>query len=570
MGSNAHTRRDFLKMASLGSAGALMAACTAQPEVVEKIVQETVIVEKVVEKVVTATPAAEQQESAGEPTSEPTSEPTPEPMARFTESPMLAERVAAGDLPPVEERLPDEPRICEIIGEIGSYGGTLVVGDTSTNLRGPDCASAQDRPYWLRPSHDLTHAVPNTMADWEMSADFTEVTCYLRKGMRWSDGEPVTTEDIRFWYEDILKNTELTPLPNIAFRRGGDLMTLDILDDYAFKLTFAAPNPSFVLVNMAHYGVGESGCWVPAHYMKQFHIQYNDKANDLAKAAGFDFWYQNFGKVNNVDQSLDRPRVHAFVPIKDTPQTVTFERNPYYHAVDPEGQQLPYIDTMVVERAAELGMFDAKVVGGTYDFSAFSLTIQNYTTYAAAAEDNNCRIIIWPTGRGSDQVYNLNFTWPDEEWRTVFRDLRFRQALSLALDRQDINDVVYYGNSFNRQYTVIPTSRHFRPEYETAYAEMDVERANALLDEMGLEWNSAKTHRLWPVSKTPIIIPFDTVELATPVMPIHELVNEHWQRIGIETQVKSITRNLLSQKILANEEPLSLWRGDESSDILFL
>lgn len=565
MSPNRHTRREFLRLASLTSAGVLVAACAGEPEVVEKIVKETVEVIKEVEKPVTVIIEVEKEAKEVEPTPEPTEEP-----ARFKESPMLAERVAAGELPPVEERLPDEPRICEIIEEIGTYGGTMVVGDTSTNLRGNDCATAQDRPYWLRPSHDLTHAVANTLADWKMSDDFMEVTCYLRKGMKWSDGMPLTTADVQFWYEDYLTNTDLTPVPNIAFRRGGDLMKLDVIDDYTFKLTFAAPNPSFVLVNMAHYGVGESQCWVPAHYMKEFHIKYNDKANDLAKAAGFDFWYQLFGRKNNVDQDIDRPRVHAYLPTRDTPQTVTFERNPYYHAVDPEGNQLPYIDNMVLERAAELGMFDAKVVGGTYDFAAFSLTIQNYTTYAEAAEDNNSRIIIWPTGRGSDQVYNVNCTWPDEEWRTVFQDDRFRQALSLAINRQDVNDVVYFGNSENGQYTVISTSRHYKPEYQRAYADYDPDKANALLDEMGLEWNAARTHRLWPVSKQPMIIPFDVVEQAAPVMPIHELVAEHWRAIGIETQVKSITRNLLSQKILANEEPMSCWRGDESSDILFL
>jgi len=343
-----------------------------------------------------------------------------------------------------------------------------------------------------------------------------------------------------------------------------------VLDDYTFRLNFAAPNPSFVLVNMAHYGVGESQCLVPAHYMKQFHFKYNDKANDLAKAAGFDFWYQLFGRENNVDQSVNRPIVHCYMPVRDTPQMVFFERNPYYNAVDPEGNQLPYIDKLQMERVADNAMFDAKVVGGNYDFAAFSLTIQNYTTYKEAADANDARIIIWPTGRGSDQVYNVNMNWPDDEWRNVFSDDRFRQALSLAIDRQDINDVVYYGNSENRQYTVISTSRHYKPEYARAYADFDVERANALLDEMGLEWNAARTHRLWPVSKEPMVIPFDIVEMAVPVMPIHELVAEFWLKLGIEVQTKSITRNLLTQKILANEEPMSLWRGDEASDILFL
>lgn len=239
----------------------------------------------------TAAPESEAQPQA-------TTEPGPLP-AKYSESPLLAQRVAAGELPPVEERLPEEPRVCEVTEQIGSYGGTLTVGDLTVGLFGGDAEMSMDRPNWLRISRDATHAVPHVLKDWEVSDDYTEVTCYMRKGMKWSDGQPLTTADIAYFVEDILGNTEITPVAHMAFRWGGEMMKLTVLDDYTYKLTFAAPHPSFLLVNMAHlYGFWGANTFVPSHYLKQFHIKYNDKANELAKEAGFDFWYQLHGREN--------------------------------------------------------------------------------------------------------------------------------------------------------------------------------------------------------------------------------------------------------------------------------
>ncbi len=557
-----HTRRDFIRLTGLTVAGVTIAACAAEPEVVEKIVQETVIVEKEVEKEVTV-------EVEKEVTVEKEVEATPLP-SKYKESPMLAARVAKGELPPVEERLPEEPRVVQVFERIGDYGGTLRTGGMYMTMGGADAGQASGPPNFLRISPEATHALPNTLKHWEVSDDLKEVTCYLRKGMKWSDGQPVTTEDIRYFYEDMLNNTEITPVPHMSFRWGGEMMRLTIIDDYTFKLTFAAPHPSFVLVNMAHQYGYWGNHWVPAHFLKQYHIKYNPDADQLAKDAGLDFWYQLHGRQNDAGYTLDRPVVGSMMNVRDTPTTCFQERNPYYHAVDPEGNQLPYIDKFVIDRCADLSVFDAKVVGGNFDFAAFELRILFYATYAEGAAASDARMLIWPSGKGGEAVYNVNMNWPDEEWREVFSDDRFRQALSLAINRADINNVIYFGNASETQFTVVPVSRHYKPEYAAAYAEFDLERANALLDEMGLEWDDAHVHRLWPVSKQPIIIPWDLVETETPKGPITELVTEYWKKIGVEIQWKSITRTLLTQKILANEEPMSTWHGDETMDTLFL
>ena len=565
MVANKYSRRSFLRLAGLSSASVLVAACAGEPEVVEKIVKETVEVIKEVEKEVTV---IVEKEAEIEPAVA-----TPAGPSKFRESPMLTERVAAGDLPPVDERLPEEPEVAEIVDQIGTYGGTITVASLSSNLFGGDGGSgrAMDCPNWLRINHDLTGAVPHIVKAWTVSDDYTQIICELRKGLKWSDGQPLTTEDIRFWYEDILNNTDVTPVAHEWFRWGDDMMQLAIADDYNFTLTFAQPHPSFVIVCMAHqYGFWGDQTFVPAHYLKQFHLKYNDKAGDLAKEAGFDFWYQLLGREMSRGQSIDRPRLENYVPLRDTPQMTFFERNPFFGEVDPEGNQLPYIDKMNVDRCADLSILDAKTVGGNYDFAAQELRILNYATYNEGAKTSNAHMALWSSGKGSEVVYNVNMNWSDEEWRTVFQDDRFRQALSLAIDRSDINNVVYFGNAAETQMTVIPTSRHFRPEFAQAYAEHDVDKANALLDDLGLEWNSAKSHRLWPTSKKPIIIAWDMVETETPKGPITELVTEYWKAIGIEIQWKSVTRQLLAEKIESNQEPMSLWHGDETADTLFL
>jgi len=566
-----HTRREFLRLAGLSAAGAVVAACAGEPEVVEKIVKETVEVEKVVEKQVTV--IVEKEAEAEEVVEEVAEEVVEEVAGKYKEAPMLAERVAAGELPPVDERLPEDVRVCPITDSIGEYGGTLKVGITRMEVMGWGDIRMVNGDFgenWLRISHDLQRGEPNLLKDWEVSDDFTEVTCYMRKGLKFSDGEPCDSENIRFWWDDIISNPELTPVPNVWLRPGGELAKMTIIDDYTFKLTFKIPHPAFQLVSMAHfYGTGYTA-FSPYHYLKQFHSKYNDKAADLAKENGFDFWYQNFLRQHDPIQNIDRPRLTPYIPVRDTPSLVFWERNPFYSAVDPEGNQLPYIDGVNSDRNADLAVFDAKLVGGAYDFAGFENRILFYATYAEGAELGDAHLVLWPSGKGGEVVYNVNMNWTNDEMREVFSDDRFRQALSLSVDRPDINNVIYFGNASETQMTVIPASRHYKPEYAEAYAEFDLDRANALLDDMGLEWNAEKTHRLWPVSKTPMIISWDLVETETPKGPITELVTEYWKAIGVEIQWKSITRQLLTQKIGANEEPMSLWHGDETADTLFL
>ncbi len=561
---NKISRREFLYMGAMTAAGVALAACQPKTAVVQK------------------TP--EVKEATKEPTKEVKTEKLVTPTAlpsKFKESPATAAQVSEGKLPAVDERLPSEPLVITPYEKIGQYGGQIRTGGLGTSLYDGDCDLVTGRVQnLLRITPNLREAVPNLLKDWSMSSDFKVLTCYMRKGMKWSDGQPLTADDWMFLWEDVFLNTDITPVIGQWFRVGGTPAICEKLDDYSFRLTFAGPNPSFVMVNMAH----EYGMWsdnvIPAHYLKQFHIKYNPKAEDLAKAAGRDFWYQHFGDMRNVGQNIEVPKDRAFVPVDRKPERALHKRNPYFWMTDSDGNQLPYIDEATLAYPADLALHNAKIVGGEYDFSGFDTNIQNYKTYTDAADKGGYKVILWRSGKGSDVVYQVNCNWglpasPDEKelegsqvWRDIFFDDRFRKALSLAINRDEVNEVLYFGRGEPRQMTVIPDSRHFKPEYATAWAQYDPDQANKLLDELGLKWDAEKKHRLWPDGQ-PMVITWDLYESETPKGPTTELIKEYWMKIGIEIVYKSITRTLLTQKILANQEPMSLWHGDETTDVLF-
>jgi peptide/nickel transport system substrate-binding protein len=401
----------------------------------------------------------------------------------------------------------------------------------------------------------------------------------MRKGLKWSDGAPCTADDYLFFWDDNLYNESVQPTREAFLEPGGIRSRCEKIDDYTFKVIFALPNPGFVDMKMAHVS-NIDVVLEPKHYLQQFHKTYNQNADALAESEGFDNWAQLFLRQRNRGVNLDKPVLECMEPVDESPEAVFHDRNAYFFMLDGEGNQLPYIDEMLVNRVADLEMLNAKTIGAQFDFSAFDISIENYPAYDDAAEQGDYRIILWPSGKGGEVVYNFNMNWNMEEgiptdqqepdmWRDVFSDVRFRRAMSLAINRDEINNIIFFGRGQPRQMTVIPQSRFFKPEYAEAYAQYDPDQANALLDEVGLRWDDAGQQRLWP-DGTPINISWDMYESETPKGPITELVNEYWRAVGIVTNYKSITRELLNEKVLANQEPISLWHGDETGDSLFL
>jgi peptide/nickel transport system substrate-binding protein len=210
-------------------------------------------------------------------------------------------------------------------------------------------------------------------------------------------------------------------------------------------------------------------------------------------------------------------------------------------------------------------MFNTKAMAGEYDFACYNINIMNYKSFADNVARNNARLLIWDTGNGSEVVYMLNLNSLDPVLRPIFQDVRFRRALSLSINRKEINDTIYFGRATPRQMTVHPQSQYFKPEYAAAYADFDLTKANALFDEMGLKWDAAKQWRLRPDGK-PLQITWDLWESQTPRVPITDLVREYWKKIGFGIDYKIVTRTILTPRVNASQEPMGIWHGDKSLD----
>ncbi len=486
---------------------------------------------------------------------------------KFNEAPMLAELVAAGELPALEERLPEDVMVIEPVEETGQYGGTLYLARVYLGYWG-DGISLLGLDNLFRIDYDLSTIVPGVAKAYELSEDKKTLTIHLRKGMKWSDGEPFTADDIMFWYEDIILNEDLTPVLPKQWSPGDEPMEVKKIDDYTVSLHFAEPYAA-ILLQLAHWMYGIE----PKHYLKQFHPKYApiEELEEMAKDAGLDYWYQLFENKRRswCGQPLENPDLPTVLPYylaKYGTDISTFERNPYYWKVDTAGNQLPYIDKILIKKVENVEMYNAKIVSGELDCAGFNTSVLNYPLYKENAEQGDYRVLLWSSGKGSEVVYQVNMTYEEDTvLRDIFRDLRFRQALSLAIDREEINDVIFFGLGVPRQMTFIDGSKYIEPEFATAYAEHDPDKANALLDEMGLKWDENREYRLRPDGKK-LGWTFNFFQSETPKREVSELVVEYWGRVGIDVKLKEGTRTLVGTQYRANLSPMALWHGDASVD----
>ncbi|MBC7319552.1 ABC transporter substrate-binding protein, partial [bacterium] len=300
-------------------------------------------------------------------------------ITRFNEAPMLAELVKQGKLPSLEKRLPEEPAVVEPLEEVGQYGGKINTAMVSPGefeealIQGLLCAEM----------YRLGKPKPNIVKDIKVSKDQSIFSFYLRKGLRWSDGAPFTVDDILFWYEDVINNKELTPTFPVRFTFGPDRKPakFEKIDDYTLRIVFAGPKPDFLSVLATGWG-GDRIIYMPKHYLKQFHPKYQDpkKLEAMIKEANFNFWYELFWNKNDWTTNPERPVMFPWkvkIPsIGGSP--LILERNPYYWKIDSAGNQLPYIDTIVVNIMQDAEIINMKAIAGELDFQARHLYLANY------------------------------------------------------------------------------------------------------------------------------------------------------------------------------------------------
>jgi len=481
---------------------------------------------------------------------------------KYNEAPMLRVRVAAGELPPVEERLPEEPLVIKPIEEVGQYGGTLyscAIGRGYLNEM-----DVLRSTLGFRLSLDMKTILPNLFKDWSFSKDCKTFTLYLRKGVKWSDGMPFTADDFLFWWEDIMLNKDLNPSQTIWF--APTLVNMEKVDDYTVRYHFSKPFRP--IVNALAIFQAPQGCFFELkHYLKKFHIKYNLQANELAKEAGYDYWWQLFRLrrtyIGGDDPSL--PSLGPWVLKEVTPTQFIYERNPYYWAVDTSGNQLPYIDTIVVDLVSNIEVENMKVMSGEVDFKAWDLTLENYPLYKENAEKGNYRVLLWKSTRGSECAYAFNLNTKDPILREIFQDVRFRHAMSLAINREEINEMVFLGKGVPRQATCHPNCSYYEEKWAKSYAEYNPEEANRLLDEMGLDKRDDAGYRLRPDGKT-LELTLNYVPGETPKGPVTELVREYWQDVGVKVNIKPVERSYWFTRLSANEYNVAIWHFDDVAE----
>lgn len=410
------------------------------------------------------------------------------PAQPYAEAPMLAARVAAGALPPVELRLPDCPAVVAPIESLGRYGGAWrrlarSPGDMGLNTR------LGYEPL-LRWDTDGAGVVPGIAESWESSDDATWFVFRLRPGMKWSDGEPFTSDDFIFFHEHIAKNPMLTVAHPAWKLSGGRLMEVEAPDPFTLVIRFAAPNPVFP--QMLAFRGSQRGMFAPRHYLRQFHADFTDRArlDDQARREGFVSWAARMLDRMDLEKNPELPSVNPFLCAVafPAPRPVA-TRNAYYWKVDPQGRQLPYIDQIAYTTVFDSNVLNLKAMQGEVDFQARHINADNYVLFMESrdkAGDPRNRYRVHVERSTSVITMYVNQHSRDDLLRPIFQDRRFRLALSAAIDRQEIIDVCFFGLGEPSNGVTTPYDQFYLEGLEKLHTQYDPALANRLLDEVGL------------------------------------------------------------------------------------
>ena len=481
--------------------------------------------------------------------------------AETLEAAFLDARVASGELPPLADRLPLNPRVINLqsMGRVaGKHGGRLRI------LIGRQ----KDIRYVPINSYSRLIGYSETL---ELQADILEsytidegriFTFHIREGHRWSDGELLSAEDFRYFWDHVVMNTEiLRGGPPVSLKVGGKLATFEVLDPLTVRYSWDTPNPLFLSKLAAPL---PQVLLLPAKYMKQFHAQFQtpEQLEIYIKQYRVDDWVGLHQKMSrqNRPENPDLPTLEAWRPTTASPSAqFIFERNPYFHRVDENGRQLPYVDRIVLN-VSSAEIIAAKTATGESDLQTAGIGLPDYTLIKESESRFPIKVSLWRRSRGSSVALFPNLNCRDEVWQPLFRDVRVRRAMSLAINRREINQVLYYGLARESADTVLPESPLFKPEYASAWASYDPDQANRLLDEAGLDQRNDKGKRLLPDGREANI----TIESAgeqTLETDVLELITDHFLAIGIALFVRSSQRDIFRSRVTGGDVLMSVWQG---------
>ncbi|MGH2535602.1 MAG: ABC transporter substrate-binding protein [Thermomicrobiales bacterium] len=490
----------------------------------------------------------------------------------FNESPDLAEMVEQGTLPPVAERLPETPMVLEPVEQIGTYGGDW---NTATPSQGSGYESrtvAYEHLVRWRPGiiqFTADDVIPNVAERFDIGQDGAEYTFHLRRGMKWSDGQPFTADDLMFWYQDVVLNEEISPVVPSWLVVENQPVVVEKVDDYTVVFRFAAPNGLF-LQRLATI-FGEQMTAMPAHYLRQFHKTHNPEVDRLAQEQELDDWVALFFQQAAWRNNAEMPVLFAWqftTPIGDDPARFVATRNPYYWKVDTDGNQLPYLDRVVFDVVTEGQVQLLRALNGELDLvTDYINELQNKPLFFDNQEAGNFQIFDLTYTQQARTVIALNLTHTDPIKREIFNNKDFRIGLSHAIDRQALIDAVYVGQGTPYQIGPRPESPMYNERLATQYTEYNVDLANEHLDRVLPEKNGDGI-RLGPDGE-PFFFQIEfAAEFRAEWAAILEFVQQYWQAVGIEMRPESEERSLLYERKEGNQPDATVWEGEGGLEAL--
>ncbi len=476
----------------------------------------------------------------------------------YNEAPALAEMVAAGELPPVDERLPAEPLVIEPVEEIGQYGGTWRLVDNNDS-NGWTQMTMNVEPF-LKWNRDVNGFRPNIVASWEWNDEATELTVNFRQGIKWSDGDPMTVDDYLFWWNDMVLDEDVPVNAPFGTTVRGELMSVEKIDDYTLHFSFPHANPLFM--EYKSRGAYHSSIHiVPEHYMRQFHPAYSD-AEDATELVN----RYNFGSRMHYP---DRPTISAWMTVDYVPsQRLVLERNPFYWKVDPEGNQLPYIDRLDIEipQGSATELVALKGIAGELDMQVRDVNLLDVPLVLENQEAGDYRVIMWSRGDYAWPWIIPMYDYPDEGILDLMYMKEFRQAMSHAINRDRINEITSLGLATARQFSLsaespefqTPEGQEFYQEWAASYASYDPELAGQLLDGIGVVDADGDGWRDRPDGAALELI-VDIPAADTGSIDRMDLVKEDWEAVGLKTVLNIIAGELVSARHLAGEIMIRAW-----------
>jgi len=530
---NEISRREFIHISALAAAGVTLAACA-------KATEEPAATPKPGEEKATATPV-----------------PGAEPAGN--EAPSLADMVASGALPPTEDRLPANPFVVgpgvlivpeHLDWEVGTYEGGILRTVTTNPTWSYPCQHALEN-ILNTPKHHVGPISGSIVESFTVNDDVTEYTFTLRRGMKWSDGEPLTMDDVKFGWEDVNLNEQITSGLDKRLKSGsdptGEVMTVEYLDDYTFKCTFDEPNGRFFM-KMGVGNLWEPYCFLikPKHYLQQFHTTYTpiaDLKSQLdAEGLTEGEWHRLFQSKGGTwwgggceHEGEELPVLRPWI-IKESPEDqIIMERNPYYFKVDTEGKQLPYVGRVEAKVVAKSENIPSTIITGEINYCREILRHTDVALYKEH-EGDAYKVNLDMVYHNAPVALMLNYNNPDPVWQEVVLDVRFRRAVNAAIQFQEIIDALFLG-------LAVPC-----PWFPT---EDDADLANELLDEMGMDKRDDEGYRLAPNGDRFEV--FMEVALNPLFAQPAELVSQHLEAVGLRTPLKQMESGLWVERRNANE-----------------